>query len=342
MKYLNTTIPIPWYYQSEKFKVEIEKVFLNSWQLIGPESKIPNIGDTIKLTITKQPIIITRIDENRIKAYFNICQHRGGPIVDENNCYQQFQCQYHGWIYTNEGKLKNARGFDKDELKKSDFNLKEINVSVWNGLMFINFDKRCNSLESIYEKLEKRINKRNFSSYQFYKRDSYNIACNWKIYMDNYLEGLHIPIVHPELNKTINYKSYKTETHDQFSLQWCSIDPQLNPYKNDSSEDLIAYYVTIFPNVILNIAPGRLQTNIVEPIDEKNCSVHFDYYFEQIDEKQIQKDLDFSDIIQREDIEVCESVQASYEARGFKNGIISKRYESGILHFHSRLKEILL
>ena len=208
--------------------------------------------------------------------------------------------------------------------------------------MFINFDKSCNSLESIYKKLEKRINKRNFSSYQFYKRDSYNIACNWKIYMDNYLEGLHIPIVHPELNKTINYKSYKTETHDQFSLQWCLIDPQLNPYKNDSSEDLIAYYVTIFPNVILNIAPGRLQTNIVEPIDEKSCSVHFDYYFEQIDEKQVQKDLDFSDIIQREDIEICELVQASYEAKGFKNGIVSKKYESGILHFHSRLKEILL
>ena len=342
MRYLNTTIPIPWYCQSEKFEVEIEKIFLSSWQLVGPESKIPNIGDTIKLTITKQPIIITRIDESRIKAYFNICQHRGGPIVDENSCYQQFQCQYHGWIYTNEGKLKNTRGFDKDELKKSDFNLKEINVSVWNGLMFINFDKRCNSLESIYEKLEKRINKRNFSSYQFYKRDSYNISCNWKIYMDNYLEGLHIPIVHPELNKTINYKSYKTETHDQFSLQWCSIDPQLNPYKNDSSEDLIAYYVTIFPNVILNIAPGRLQTNIVEPIDENNCSVHFDYYFDQIAEKQIIKDLDFSDIIQREDIEICESVQASYEAKGFKNGIISKKYESGILHFHSRLKEILL
>ena len=204
MKYLNTTIPIPWYYQSEKFKVEIEKVFLNSWQLIGPESKIPNIGDTIKLTVTRQPIIITRVDQNRIKAYFNICQHRGGPIVSKDNCYKQFQCQYHGWIYTNEGKLKNARGFDKDELKKSDFNLKEINVSVWNGLMFINFDKRCNPLESIYEKLDKRINKRNFSSYQFYKRDSYNISCNWKIYMDNYLEGLHIPIVHPELNKTIN------------------------------------------------------------------------------------------------------------------------------------------
>ena len=208
--------------------------------------------------------------------------------------------------------------------------------------MFINFDKRCNSLESIYEKLEKRLNKRNFSSYQFYKRDSYNISCNWKIYMDNYLEGLHIPIVHPELNKTINYKSYKTEIHDHFSLQWCSIDPQLNPYKNDSSEDLIAYYVTIFPNVILNIAPGRLQTNIVEPIDEKNCSVHFDYYFEQIDEKQIKRDLYFSDIIQREDIEICESVQTSYEAKGFKNAIISKKYESGILHFHSRLKEILL
>ena len=94
--------------------------------------------------------------------------------------------------------------------------------------------------------------------------------------------------------------------------------------------------------MILNIAPGRLQTNIVEPINEKNCSVHFDYYFEQIDEKQIQKDLDFSDIIQREDIEICESVQASYEAKGFESGIISKRYESGIFYFHSRLKEILL
>ena len=94
--------------------------------------------------------------------------------------------------------------------------------------------------------------------------------------------------------------------------------------------------------MILNIAPGRLQTNIVEPIDEKNCLVHFDYYFEEINEKQIQKDLDFSDMIQKEDIEICESVQANYESKGFKNGIISKSYESGIFHFHSRLKEILL
>ena len=94
--------------------------------------------------------------------------------------------------------------------------------------------------------------------------------------------------------------------------------------------------------MILNIVPGRLQTNIVEPIDEKSCLVHFDYYFEQVDDKQVQKDLDFSDIIQKEDIEICESVQASYQSEGLKNGIISKRYESGVLHFHSRLKEILL
>tara|TARA_B100000212_G_scaffold329633_1_gene295063 strand:+ start:2316 stop:3344 length:1029 start_codon:yes stop_codon:yes gene_type:complete len=342
MKYLNTTIPVSWYCQSEKFEFEIEKIFLNSWQLVGPESKIPNIGDTIKLTITKQPIIITRIDMNRLKAYFNICRHRGGPIVSGNGCYKQFQCQYHGWIYTNEGKLKNARGFDNNEIKKSDFNLKEIKVSVWNGLIFINFNEKCNSLESIYEDLEKRINKKKFSSYQFYKRDSYDISCNWKIYMDNYLEGLHIPLVHPELNKTINYKSYKTEIHNQFLLQWCLIDQKLNPYKNDSSEDLIAYYITIFPNVILNIAPGRLQTNIVEPINEKNCLVHFDYYFKEMDEKQIQKDLNFSDIIQREDIKICESVQANYESKRFKNGIISKNDESGVFHFHSRLKEILL
>ena len=75
MKYLNTTIPIPWYCQSEKFEVEIEKIFLNSWQLIGPESKIPNVGDTIKLTITKQPIIITRIDENKIKMTYYVILH---------------------------------------------------------------------------------------------------------------------------------------------------------------------------------------------------------------------------------------------------------------------------
>ena len=155
--------------------------------------------------------------------------------------------------------------------------------------------------------------------------------------MDNYLEGFHIPIVHPKLNNIINYKSYKTETFDDFSLQWCHINSKSSPYEKTDSLAR-AYYFALFPNILLNIAPGRLQTNIIEPINASSCNVHFDYYFESIKPNKIIEDVDFSEQVQHEDINICERIQKGLESNGFDYGTFSKKYETGVSHFQSYIE----
>ena len=137
-----------------------------------------------------------------------------------------------------------------------------------------------------------------------------------------------------QLNDAINYKSYKTETFENFSLQWCHIKSQSSPYKKSISNQK-AFYFTLFPNILLNIAPGRLQTNIIEPIDALSCNVHFDYYFLDIELNQISKDINFSEEIQNEDINICERIQAGLESNGFDSGILSTEYEIGVSHFQN-------
>ena len=160
--------------------------------------------------------------------------------------------------------------------------------------------------------------------------------------MDNFLEGFHIPFVHPELNKVINYKSYKTEIYERFSLQWCPLDSELSPYgKSANSKENKAFYFTIFPNIILNIAPGRLQTNIVEPKNSKTCVVHFDYHFDNPEEADIEKDADFSEMVQQEDILICENVQKGLESKGYDKGKFSPLNEQGVFHFQSLVKSSL-
>tara|TARA_Y100000816_G_C25747337_1_gene393127 strand:- start:118 stop:603 length:486 start_codon:yes stop_codon:yes gene_type:complete len=155
--------------------------------------------------------------------------------------------------------------------------------------------------------------------------------------MDNYLEGFHIPLVHPKLNDAINYKSYKTKTFENFSLQWCHIKTQSSPYKTSSSRQK-AFYFTLFPNILLNVAPGRLQTNIIEPINASSCNVHFDYYFDDIQPKQISKDINFSENVQSEDIDICERIQTGLESNGFDSGILSTKYEIGVSHFQNYIE----
>ena len=335
------TIPSYWYFDDRVFQKELKYVFNNSWHLIGPESLIPNVGDTCPIEICKQPVIISRVKENKINAFYNVCQHRGTILLNKRKCYKHFQCRYHGWIYDLNGDLLKARGFESSEMRNKDFKLKSIKVKIWNKLIFINFADDVAYFKRVFEGIDKRIGNVDFSNYHYFERVSYPIKCNWKVYLDNYLEGFHIPLVHKKLSKVLDYKSYETELYDDFSLQWCSIKDEENPYLNTNISKPIAYYFTVFPNILLNIAPGRLQTNIVEPKSSKTCIVHFDYFFSTIDKEIIKKDMDFSDLIQKEDIEICEAVQKGIESNGYDVGQISVKNEAGLHHFQSILKHYL-
>ncbi len=333
------TIPSDWYYDKNIFDIERKKIFLKSWHLIGSESLVPNTGDTIIKEILNQPIILSRHKDKSIKAFYNVCQHRGGPLLRKDDCIAVFQCKYHGWIYNINGELKKTREFKGvKNFKSENYNLKPISLKSWMGLIFITFGAKDEIFFDQLEEIKNQISPFDFSSFLYHSRVSYSIKCNWKTYVDNYLEGYHIPFIHPRLNKLVDYKSYKTELFSNYSLQSAPIDPTLSPYKSNTGSKNLAYYYTLFPNILLNIAPGRLQTNIIEPVSSKSCLVHFDYYFEEIDDDILKNDFEFSEEIQQEDIQICEEVQKGLESKGYDQGRISIQSEKGLHHFQSILK----
>jgi choline monooxygenase len=159
------------------------------------------------------------------------------------------------------------------------------------------------------------------------------------VYVDNYLEGYHVPHVHPGLNKLLDYRSYRTELSDWYSLQW---SPLRVP---DESADASLYgngdalYYWLWPNTMLNILPGRLQTNTVVPLGVDRCRVMFDsYYAPGADDAKRDADLDFSDEVQHEDLGICEDVQRGFASGSYVPGRLNPLRETGVHHFHELLR----
>lgn len=334
------TIPASWYTSSEMTAIENEAVFARSWQLVGREAELRNAGDHIVTNIADEPIIIVRDKDNSLRGFFNVCRHRGGPLATENGCSSHLQCKYHGWTYNLDGTLKATPDFDGvDDFDKTNVKLPSIEVEVWHGLVFARIEAGAPTLQELTEGIDERLGTLKLGELTFHSRVSYEVKCNWKVYVDNYLEGYHVPIVHPELVKLYDFRSYKTEVRKWYSFQHSPLSGEENIYSSGDGE---ALYYFIWPNLMLNILPGRLQTNIVESVDESNCIVHFDYYYaDGTSSEKITADLDFSHVVQHEDIDICEYVQRGLRSRSYNKGRFSVKREEAVYHFQNLLKKEL-
>jgi choline monooxygenase len=336
------TIPSSWYTHHDVLELEKQCLLSQHWQLVGHESQVKNTGDQLVANIAGQPIIVARGNDNTLRGFYNVCRHRGGPIAMENCNSHMLQCKYHGWTYTLDGMLRGVPKFDRAELfDKKDYGLIPIEVDVWDGLVFV----RCRSfhnqsLKELVRGISERIAPVQIHSMNFYKRVTYELDCNWKVYVDNFLEGYHIPIVHPELGKLLDCQQYVTETFDYYSLQYSPFTSGDTIYGQGKGE---AYYYFIFPNMMLNILPGRLQTNLILPLSHRRTLVVFDYYYDDIASpealKKIHDDIEYSETIQQEDIEICEHVQRGLESSAYDKGRFSVEMEQGVYHFQNLLKK---
>jgi len=335
------TIPSDWYCCKNILNIEKETVFANNWQYAGHIDQLKDPISSLQIDIADNPIIIFKNGKNELSAFHNVCRHRGGPLnVLESGKKKVLQCGYHGWTYRADGKLRGMPRFNRVELfDKSEFCLIPVNIELWEGLIFINLNNDVTTISKELNNIAENIKPNNLKNKKHFKRIEYKIKCNWKIYVDNYLEGYHIPYVHPELCDFLDYKEYKTEIFDLYSLQYSPINSEKNFYNGKGG----AYYYFIYPNLMLNILPGRLQTNQIIPITEIETLVVFDYFYDDIESeaglKSINEDISTSDKIQFEDIEICEKVQKGVASKTYKKGRFSVECETGVHHFQNLLKK---
>ena len=334
------TIPSAWYVDPRFHGLDREAVFGTTWQHVGHVSQVPAVGDHLLSTVAGNPVIVVRGKDQVLRGFFNVCRHRGGPLaMKDGNC-EMLQCGYHGWTYQLDGMLRGVPHFNRVELfDKKDYGLIPVRLDTWEGLIFVNLAERPRPVADFFAGARERILPTRLGELTFGRRADYEVRCNWKVYVDNFLEGYHVPYVHPELVKLYDYQSYVTETHDWYSLQVGPLSGNDNVYGVTKGE---ALYYCVFPNFMLNILPGRLQTNVVIPLGPDRCRVEFRYYYRDVTgaaaRKLIADDHEYSDKVQREDIEICERVQEGLSSRAYDRGRFSVTFESGVHHFQDLLR----
>ncbi|MBI2428549.1 MAG: Rieske 2Fe-2S domain-containing protein [Ignavibacteriales bacterium] len=332
------TIPAHWNYGEEIFRFERDHLFSHLYNFAGHTSQLQHRGDQIVAEVAGSPVILVKGDDGMIRGFYNICRHRSGPLATENCNSRVLQCKYHGWTYLLDGSLRGTPRFNRTELfDKKDFGLFPISISEWEGMLFAAPSPPPVPLKEMVKNISDRIYPEKLSTKKFARRIIYHVKCNWKVYVDNYLEGYHVPFVHPELATLLDLQEYVTETSEWHSLQYSPLKDNDSVYGTGQ-----AFYYFIFPNFMLNILPGRLQTNLVLPTSHNTCRVIFDYFYDDVDsdesKKKLEEDLLYSDSVQKEDIEICEYVQRGLESRVYTKGRISPETELGVYHFQSLLK----
>lgn len=335
------TIPSSWYYKTGIYEFEMVNIFQQHWQYVCHEGQIPNPGEFYSTIVAGNPIIVFRDTKNQLKAFYNVCKHRGGPLAIKKGTKTVLQCQYHGWTYLDDGSLRGIPDWNLVELfDKKDFGLEPFEISVWQGLIFARVERNEQTLDNLLSGIEDKIAPLTLGNLQHHSEKIYDIECNWKTYVDNYLEGYHIPIVHPELADLLDYRSYTTETDGWYSLQHSSFQNSENLYSVNGGE---AFYYFVFPNMMFNILPGRLQMNLVVPVSSTKCKVLFSYFYDDITSKRksgvIDEDILYSHKIQQEDMEICEAVQLGLQSKVYSQGRFSVKRELGVYHFQSLLKQ---
>jgi len=347
------TIPAPWYFDERLAQLERESVFAANWQVAGHMDQVREPGQFFTMDVNNEPLVVVRGDDGKLRAFYNVCRHHAAAVVPETQgCVKNFRCPYHGWTYGNDGSLKGMVEFEGVcNFDRADNGLMPVRVDTWENFVFVNLDGRAAPLSEFLGKIPELVAPLKITeTLKYFDRRIYTLNCNWKVYVDNYLEGYHIPIVHTGLMKEIDYPRYRTEVFRYASQQ---LGPVKEVKPGDTGERVYApgpgskeaLYFWIFPNLMVNIYPDNISTNLIVPLGHDRTLTIFEWYFhdahsEKVRER-VRKAIGFSETVQQEDIHICEAVQRGLQSSTYDRGRYSVKRENGVHHFHLLLSEFL-
>ena len=332
-----STIPSRYYIDGGVLDRENERVFGRTWQLAGHAEQVREKGSYMTAVIGGEPLLIVRGSDEVLRVMSNVCRHRAGPVAKGSGRKPVLQCGYHGWTYSLEGRLLRSPEMDGIEcFDRESIALPQFEIEEWNALLFVNLDPSAGSLAGFLGDLVAEMPANDYSAFRPAARKEWELNCNWKVYVDNYLEGYHIPIVHPGLFRELDYPNYRTETRGNYSIQ---IAPtrRAERIRPAAGESQVRYF-WLYPNLMLNVYPDNFSTNLIVPLGPHRTLTIFEWYFRDPGAARTKSDIAetvaFSDEIQVEDIEICEAVQRGLQSRTYDSGRYSPARENGVHHFH--------
>jgi choline monooxygenase len=339
-----STIPASWYVDPRIAELERLSVFSKTWQLVARTDQLKTPGQFVRATVADEPVVVVRGNDGILRAFYNVCRHHAAAVVTEP-CGQAslLHCPYHGWNYGLDGSLKGMPEFEGVEnFDRAQNGLVPIRVETWECFVFINLDDRAASLAEFLGGLVKRVAPLGIGKLHYFDTRTYNIHCNWKVFVDNYLDGgYHVPHLHKGLNSVLDYKQYAIENEDRYCLQSSPMVASAEDAATGATrKGDRAWYFWQHPNLMINCYEGYMDTNLVIPVDVDHCSVIFDFYFADISDagrEYNEESVKVGNRVQEEDLGICEDVQRGLKSRAYRAGRLSVRREAGEQLFHRLL-----
>jgi choline monooxygenase len=339
-----STIPAPWYVDSRIAELEAGTVFSKTWQMVGRVEQVEQPGQFVTASVAGEPIVVVRGSDGILRGFYNVCRHHAAAVVTEP-CGQAsiLHCPYHGWNYGLDGSLKGMPEFDGvKDFDRQRNGLVAVKAETWEKFVFVNLDPEAVPLGDFLGCLVRRMAPLGVSKLHHFDSRIYDIHCNWKVFVDNYLDGgYHVPHLHKGLNSVLDYKEYTIENEDRYCLQ---SSPMVSSSEHAATgatrKGDRAWYFWQYPNLMINCYEGYMDTNLVLPVDVDHCRVIFDFYFADVSEARRsynEQSVAVGAGVQEEDLGICEAVQRGLKSRAYGAGRLSARREAGEHLFHRLL-----
>jgi phenylpropionate dioxygenase-like ring-hydroxylating dioxygenase large terminal subunit len=339
------TYPWTWYADPDVLRSEQQRIFARTWQYVGQAGQVAAVGDYFAAELGRIPIVVTHAEDGELRAFANVCRHRGSVVAEGSGNRRTLQCQYHAWTYGLDGTLRSAPRADFD---LSELSLAPVRLERWGPFLFANAQLDAPPLAEVLAGVPAEVADAGIvvDALRFHHRAEWTIDANWKLVSENFLECYHCAVAHPGFTAMVDVSpdSYRLETAGLVSSQFGALRENGRAQYDLDGEVRRGQFHFLFPNTGLNIFPGRANLSIgpIVPAGPERTARFLDYFFAaDADEGWIQELLAFDDQIGREDTALVEGVQRGVGSGVLTEGRVLSESEQLVAHFQRLCSEAL-
>ena len=345
----NRTLPWGWYSDPAVLELERERIFRRSWQYVGHTGEVAEPGSFAATWVGDVPVVLVRDREDTLRAFLNVCRHRGSIICDGKGRRETLQCPYHAWTYGLDGRLITApRAKREGGIESPELGLVALQLDTWGPLIFVNPDPDAAPLEEFLDGMPERIADAgiDLDALRFLQRSESDLECNWKVSAENFLECYHCPTAHPGFSAVmdVSVDSYLLETSGGRMTQHGPPRPEPRGAYDPMGEVERGQFHLLFPGTVINVMPGRPNFSIgpIVPSAPEKTYRFLDYFVAaDADEAWIEESLAFDAQVGAEDRVLIERVQAGMRAGLIEDGRLLPESEQLIAHFQALVVDAL-
>ena len=343
------TLPFEWYSDPAVLRLEQERIFRRSWQYAGRADQVAEPGAFFTCAAGDVPIVIVRDRERRLRAFVNVCRHRGSLVCEGEGRRETLQCPNHAWTYDLDGSLRAAPRSDREPgFDRSELGLVPVGAEEWGPFVFVNPDADASPLADVLGELPELLAAAglDLGSLRFLRRSRSGYDANWKVCCENFLECYHCQVAHPGFSKVVDVSvdAYELVESRWFSSQYGPVRAEPRGTFDPRGPIGRGQFHFLWPNLTINVMPGQPNLSIgpVLPAGPERTERFLDYFVApDVDEQWLGEMLAFDEQVGAEDAVLVERVQKGLRGGGLAHGRLLLESERLVAHFQALVLDAL-